>query len=77
MQRADHFHFKDYSAAGQGFVTLGEGDIDFRSYVKSLLALAGDRQLTFSIETHAKSDPLENTRKSLDHLRSVLGELAA
>lgn len=72
MSRADHIHFKDYSKAAQGFVTLGEGDIDVAGYVHALLKLAGERQLTFSIETHAKSDPLENTRKSLNHLRQCL-----
>ena len=74
MQRADHIHFKDYSAATQGFVTLGEGDIDVPDYVRSLFELAGDRRLTFSIETHAQSDKLENTRKSLNYLRSILDE---
>ncbi|MGI9422520.1 MAG: sugar phosphate isomerase/epimerase family protein [Hyphomicrobiaceae bacterium] len=77
MQRADHIHFKDYAASAQGFVTLGEGDVDVRGYIQSLLTLAGERQLTFSIETHAKSEPLENTRRSLNHLRQVLADLDA
>ncbi len=77
MQRADHVHFKDYSAAAKGFVTLGDGDVDVKGYVRSLFELAGKRQLTFSIETHAKSEPLANTRKSLNHLRDVIADLAA
>lgn len=77
MSRADHIHFKDYAKASEGFVTLGEGDIDVAGYIRSLLNLAGDRQLTFSIETHAKTDPLENTRKSLNHLRQCLASLSA
>ncbi len=77
MRRADHIHFKDYSAQAKGFVTLGEGDIDIAGYVRSLLDLAGGRQLTFSLETHAKSDPLENTRRSLAHLRTVLADVSA
>lgn len=76
MQRADHIHFKDYSKAAGGFVTLGEGDIDVAAYVRALLRLAGERQLTFSIETHAKTEQLENTRKSLNYLRSVLADTA-
>ncbi|MEM7749567.1 MAG: TIM barrel protein [Pseudomonadota bacterium] len=75
MTRAEHIHFKDYSKASEGFVTLGEGDVDVAGYIRSLLELAGDRQLTFSIETHAKSDQLENTRKSLKHLRQCLADL--
>ena len=75
MTRADHIHFKDYSKAAQGFVTLGEGDVDVPGYIRSLLELAGERQLTFSIETHAKSDQLENTRKSLNYLRQTLADL--
>ncbi len=75
MSRAEHIHFKDYSKAAGGFVTLGEGDVDLAGYISSLLSLAGDRQLTFSIETHAKSEPLENTRKSLNHLRQTLANL--
>ena len=76
MSRADHIHFKDYSKAAKGFVTLGEGDVDVVGYIRSLLDLAGDRQLTFSIETHAKTDQLENTRKSLNHLRQTVASLA-
>ncbi|MEM9359353.1 MAG: hypothetical protein AAGB04_24480, partial [Pseudomonadota bacterium] len=75
MTRAEHIHFKDYSEASEGFVTLGEGDVDVAGYIRSLLDLAGDKQLTFSIETHAKSDQLENTRKSLNHLRQCLADL--
>ena len=74
MQRADHIHFKDYSAAAGGFVTLGQGDVDIAGYIATLLRLAGERQLTFSLETHAKTDQLENTRKSLNHLRQVLSQ---
>ena len=75
MSRADHIHFKDYSNEQKGFVTLGEGDVDVAGYIGTLLKLAGDRQLTFSIETHAKTDQLENTRKSLNHLRQCLAGL--
>jgi len=76
MQRADHIHFKDYLAAAGGFVTLGQGDIDVKAYVRRLLQLGGGRQLTFSIETHAKSEPLENTRASLNYLRGVIADVA-
>ena len=72
MGKADHIHFKDYSKAAGGFVTLGEGDVDFSDYVSTILETAGDRQLTFSLETHAKNEPLANTRASLAHLRHVL-----
>ena len=75
MSRADHIHFKDYSKEQKGFVTLGQVDVDVAGYISSLLSLAGDRQLTFSIETHAKTDQLENTRKSLSHLRQCLADL--
>ena len=75
MQKADHIHFKDYAKAAGGFVTLGEGDIDIAAYVRTILELAGDRQLTFSLETHAKSEPLANTLASLNHLRHVLAGL--
>ena len=47
----------------------------FTDYVGTILRLAGDRQLTFSLETHAKSEPLANTRASLNHLRHVLANL--
>ena len=75
MRTAEHIHFKDYAKAAGGFVTLGEGDIDVAAYVRSILERAGDRQLTFSLETHAKSEPLANTRASLNHLRHVLAHL--
>ncbi|MGI9523029.1 MAG: sugar phosphate isomerase/epimerase family protein [Hyphomicrobiaceae bacterium] len=74
LSRAWHIHFKDYASESNSFVALGEGDIDIPGYVKSLFENVGDHQLTFSIETHAAADKLENTRKSLNYLRSVLGD---
>ncbi len=75
MQTAEHIHFKDYSARTGGFVALGQGDVDIKAYVKTMFEHANTRRLTFSIETHASSEPLENTRRSLNYLRSVIAEL--
>ena len=69
MPRVSHVHFKDYSAAQGRVVPLGEGDVRLDGYLAALFAGAGERQLTFSLETHTPDQPLEGTRASFRKLK--------
>ncbi len=71
---ADMLHFKDYSAAAQCFVAMGEGDIPFAALLAETLP-AHQRPLMLTIETHAPSEPAATTRRSVRGLRQLIDGL--
>jgi len=75
MPSVTHVHFKDYSKAKGRFVPLGEGDIRLEEYVAEVLAGAGGRTLSFSLETHVHDDPLGATLASFRKLRETVDHL--
>jgi hypothetical protein len=58
----DILHIKDYSNAARRFVAVGEGDIP----------IAREAPLTLTIETHASSEPVATTRRSVSGLRRMV-----
>jgi L-ribulose-5-phosphate 3-epimerase len=67
----DILHIKDYANAARHFVAVGEGDIP----IKTLLAAAlptHEAPLTLTIETHASSEPVATTRRSVNGLRRMV-----
>jgi sugar phosphate isomerase/epimerase len=67
----DILHIKDYADAARHFVAVGEGDIP----IKTLLAAAlptHEAPLTLTIETHASSEPVATTRRSVNGLRRMV-----
>ena len=70
----DILHLKDYSHARRCFVALGEGDIPLAALLAATLP-AHEGPLTLTIETHAASEPLATTRRSLDALRRMVDGL--
>jgi L-ribulose-5-phosphate 3-epimerase len=67
----DILHIKDYANAARRFVAVGEGDIP----IKTLLAAAlptHEAPLTLTIETHASSEPVATTRRSVNGLRRMV-----
>jgi L-ribulose-5-phosphate 3-epimerase len=67
----DILHIKDYANAARHFVAVGEGDIP----IKTLLATAlptHEAPLTLTIETHASSEPVATTRRSVNGLRRMV-----
>ena len=71
----DIMHVKDYANTARRFVALGEGDIPFAALLAATLP-AHEAPLTLTIETHAPSDPVPTTRRSLHGLRSMVASLA-
>ena len=67
----DILHIKDYANAAGHFVAAGEGDIPIASLLAATLP-ARVAPLTLTIETHASSEPIATTRRSLDGLRHML-----
>jgi sugar phosphate isomerase/epimerase len=67
----DILHIKDYSNAASRFVAVGEGDIPIASLLSATLP-GRESPLTLTIETHAASEPVATTRRSVDGLRRVL-----
>jgi sugar phosphate isomerase/epimerase len=65
-------HFKDFDAKAGRVVPLGEGDVPYPELLRACRAVAGERVLTFTVETHVPSDPLRSTRASLAALRRLL-----
>src|SRR6201985_226647 len=66
----DMLHIKDYSDAARHFVAVGEGNLP----IAPLLAPTLQRRetpLTLTIETHAASEPVVTTRRSIAGLRRM------
>jgi hypothetical protein len=60
----DILHIKDYSNAARGFVAVGEGDIPIATLLAATLPTR-EAPLTLTIETHASSEPVATTRRSV------------
>jgi sugar phosphate isomerase/epimerase len=70
----DILHIKDYSNAQRRFVALGDGDIPIAGLLAE--ALPGHTApLALTIETHASSEPVATTRRSVNALRRVLDRI--
>jgi sugar phosphate isomerase/epimerase len=70
----DILHVKDYSNAAQRTVPVGEGDISFEKlFAATLTEHSGP--LTLSIETHARADLADQTRRSIAGLRRIIRSL--
>ena len=70
----DMLHIKDYSNAERRFVAFGEGDIPLASLLAATLP-AREAPLTLTIETHAASEPVATTRRSVSGLRRAVDSL--
>ena len=68
---ADLLHIKDYADAAGRFVAVGEGDIPIARLLAETLP-AHQAPLTLTIETHASSEPVETTRRSVNGLRRAV-----
>jgi len=71
---ADILHIKDYSDAERRFVAAGEGDIPIAKLLAAALPAHGS-PLTLTIETHASSEPVVTTRRSLKGLRRIVDSI--
>ncbi len=71
---ADMLHIKDYSDAARHFVAVGEGDLPIAALLAATLPKR-ETPLTLTIETHAASEPLATTRRSIDGLRGIIDGL--
>lgn len=67
----DILHIKDYSNALRHFVAIGEGDIPIATLLAETLPVH-EAPLTLTIETHASSEPVASTRRSVRGLRRML-----
>jgi sugar phosphate isomerase/epimerase len=70
----DILHLKDYANAAQRYVPLGEGDIPIAALLAATLP-AHAAAVTLTIETHASSDPVATTRRSVHGLRRIVASL--
>jgi len=67
----DILHIKDYSSAARRFVAVGEGDIPIATLLAATLPTR-EAPLTLTIETHASSEPVATTRRSVSGLRRMV-----
>jgi len=70
----DILHLKDYANAAQRCVALGEGDLPIATLLAATLP-THKAPLTLTIETHAPSEPLATTRRSVEGLRRMIDNL--
>ena len=70
----DILHIKDYSNAAGRFVAVGEGDIPIASLLATALPTR-ETPLTLTIETHASSEPVATTRRSVNGLRRMVDRI--
>jgi sugar phosphate isomerase/epimerase len=68
---SDILHIKDYSNAARRFVAVGEGDVPIASLLAATLP-AREAPLTLTIETHAASEPVATTQRSISGLRRMV-----
>jgi sugar phosphate isomerase/epimerase len=71
----DILHIKDYSNAAGHFVPVGEGDLPIASLLAATLPTR-EAPLTLTIETHAASEPVTTTRRSVKGLRRAIDGIA-
>jgi sugar phosphate isomerase/epimerase len=70
----DILHVKDYADAARRFVAVGEGDIPLATLLAATLP-SREAPLTLTIETHASSDPVATTRRSVNGLRRMVDSI--
>jgi len=70
----DILHLKDYANAAQRCVALGEGDIPIATLLAATLPTHA-APVTLAVETHAPSDPVATTRRSVHELRRIVDRL--
>jgi sugar phosphate isomerase/epimerase len=70
----DILHIKDYANAARRFVAAGDGDIPLKALLAATLP-THKTPLTLTIETHAPSDPIATTRRSVHGLRGMLDSI--
>jgi sugar phosphate isomerase/epimerase len=71
---SDMLHIKDYSDAARRFVAVGEGDFPISTLLAATLP-AREMPLTLTIETHASSEPVATTRRSVNGLRRMVDSI--
>jgi sugar phosphate isomerase/epimerase len=67
----DILHIKDYSNVAGRFVAVGKGDIPIATMLAATLP-TWEAPLTLTIETHASSEPVLTTRRSVNGLRRMV-----
>jgi len=67
----DILHIRDYANATRRFVAVGEGDIPIATLFGCALP-THEAPLTLTIETHASSEPVATTRRSVSGLRRTV-----
>jgi L-ribulose-5-phosphate 3-epimerase len=67
----DILHIKDYARATRHCVAVGEGDVPIAPLLAATLP-AHQAPLTLTIETHAASEPVATTRRSISGLRRAI-----
>ena len=70
----DILHIKDYDNTVRRFVAVGEGDIPIAELLAATLP-AREAPLTLTIETHASSEALATTRRSVHGLRRIVDRI--
>jgi len=70
----DILHIKDYENATRRFVAAGEGDVPLGPLLAATLP-GHASPLTLTIETHARSEPADTTRRSIAGLRRIVDSL--
>ena len=70
----DILHIKDYADAARRFVAVGEGDIPLATLLAATLP-SREAPRTLTIETHASSDPVATTRRSVNGLRRTVDSI--
>lgn len=70
----DILHIKDYANAARRFVAVGEGDIPIAALLAATLPTR-EAPLTLTIETHASSEPVATTRRSINSLRRAVDHM--
>src|SRR5262245_8399193 len=70
----DIMHIKDYSNTARRFVAVGEGDIPLALLLAATLPTR-EKPLTLTIETHASSEPVATTRRSVNGLRRMVDSI--
>jgi sugar phosphate isomerase/epimerase len=70
----DILHIKDYANAARRFVAVGDGDIPIATMLAATLPNR-EAPLTLTIETHASSEPVATTRRSVNGLRRTIDRI--
>lgn len=69
INMATYIHLKDFSYSNNVYVTIGDGDIPYKSIFPSIIDI---KRKNFVFETHTQQD-LSSLSKSIQFVRSLLG----